>query len=141
MESYSSDSPVAFSLILSKHQKGTLTEAVGISRGMIRAAIAASISVGGLAGVLGNDEGDVVSESRVAVVGDEAGGAAWGVSRHILVEVRDDRGALGRIVAEDVCRPEQTLLLATVQVEFECVGGSKSCLSEDAEGLEDDDGA
>lgn len=116
------------------------TEAVGVSGRVVRAAIAALVSVGGSAGVLGDDDGEVVVEGGIAVVSDEGGGAAGGVASHVLVEVGDDGQALGGVVAEDVGRAQETLLLTTVPVELNGVCGREASLSNDTEGLQNNDG-
>lgn len=118
-----------------------LTETVGISRGVVGATVAAGIAVGGLAGVLGDEQRYVVTEARVGVVGDDGGGAAGRVARHILVDVGEDRLALGLVVGKDVGRADKTDLLTTIPVELEGVLRGKSSLGENTEGLEDDDGA
>jgi hypothetical protein len=55
MQTVSSSHSFLVSLSFPRNKMAGLTEAVGISRGMVRATIAASISVRGLAGVLGNN--------------------------------------------------------------------------------------
>lgn len=116
-------------------------EAVGVGGGVVGAAVAALVPVGGLAGVLLDDNGEVVVEAGVGVVLDDAGGARGLVAGHVLVEVGDDVLALGGVGLEDGGGADEADLLTGVEVELHRVLGGEAGLGEDAEGLEDDDGA
>lgn len=106
---------------------------------MIRTAITARISVRGIAGVLGDDEGEVIVEAGVGVVGDDARGAAGRVASHVLVEVGDDGQTLGGVVAEDIGRSKEALLLAGVPMELKSIGGCEASLDQDTKRLQKDD--
>lgn len=108
---------------------------------MVRASIAAFALVGSLASVLSHEKGDVGVQARVGVVGDDGGGAAGRVARHVLVDVGHDRLALGLVLGPDLGGAHQANLLAGVPVELERVLRGEAGLGKNAKRLEDNDRA
>lgn len=108
---------------------------------MIRAPVAARGGRRRSTSVLRSNNADVGSQGRVNIVSVHRDAPTGGVARHVLVQHSNDGAALGPVLGEDLLGPEQTALLAAVEVELEGVGRAEAGLGEDAEGLEDDDGA
>lgn len=102
---------------------------------MIRAAIATGRAGGSSASVLGGDEANVGSESRVDIVGVHSGFATRRVASHVLVQHTEDTLARRFVVGKDSLGAKKTTLLTSIEVELDGVLGAETSSDENAEGL------
>jgi hypothetical protein len=108
---------------------------------VVGATVATARRAHGGVGELARDKGHVGGQAGVNVVLEDNSTSTRGVTRHVLVQEGQDICTSRTVVAEDVSRAQQATLLATVPVELDGVLGGEAGVGENAEGLEQVDGA